>query len=226
MTRARPLATLPFQARRPGRESRVGTERWMVSYADLVTLLFAFFLVLYAVSRLDPGALAGFARSVQRGFRADDALDPPAPAGRSADDALRAQLASAGLGGIVPLRADERGITLTLPSDAFFYAGTATLQPDAQPLLTEVGGFLATLEGTIVVEGHTDGQPTGSTVHASAWELSAARAARVVRHLAEACGLEPARLSAVGLGHARPLQTGTDAAACRANRRLEIVVAR
>lgn len=223
MTRLRsPLAALPFQ-RRPVQATRVGTERWMVSYADLVTLLFVFFLVLYAVSRLDPGALAGFARSVQRSFQGGE--PDSAPRVPDARGALRERLASSGLGGVLPTREDERGIALTLPSDAFFHSGTATLRPESLALLEEVGRFLATLEGTLIVEGHTDDLPTGSSLYATPWELSAARAARVVRHMAETCGLEPARLSAVGLGSSRPLQAGMDASARGANRRIEIVVA-
>jgi chemotaxis protein MotB len=226
MTRLRsPLAALPFP-RRTTPAARVGTERWMVSYADLVTLLFAFFVVLYAVSRVDPQALDRFTRSMQRAFQAGVQRGAGAPAAADASAAVRERLAAAGLGAVIPTREDERGIALTLPADAFFHAGTATLRLETVALLEEVGRFLATLEGMIVVEGHGDDQPTGSTLYATAWELSAARAARVVRHLAETCALDAARLSAVGLGASRPARTGIDAADEAANRRLEIVVVR
>jgi chemotaxis protein MotB len=216
MTRlGNPGLTAALRVRRLARPTRVGSERWMVSYADLVTLLFAFFVVLVALAPSAPDELSALAQSVQRVFRAERAA-PPAGAGAEPHPADAAP---------VPLRADERGVSLTLPTRAFFHAGTATLRAECLPLLDEIGRFLATLEGPIVVEGHTAETPTGSSLFASPWDLSAARAARVVRHFSEACGLPPARLSAVGRGSSTPLDPESGLAFGGADQRLEIFVA-
>jgi chemotaxis protein MotB len=190
----------------------------MVSYADLVTLLFVFFVVLFAAARIDPEGVGGLARALRTAFRAE--VVPPQTRAR-----LDAGLVVRGSGSILPAREDERGIALTLPGEAFFHAGTASLRAESMALLDEVGGFLATLDGAIVVEGHAADRPTGSSLYTTPWELSAARAARIVRHLQESCRLAPSRLSAVGLGVSRPCPPGRIEGEGSAHDRVEIVVA-
>jgi chemotaxis protein MotB len=243
-------------AKKHKKHEHVNHERWLVSYADFITLLFAFFVVMFAVSQVDSKKLGRFTESInvafqsnglfapnsgsplQRGGAAGSALVPAivsdrpslfrytaaSPHAQAVKESLEQSLDAAGLGSSVGLRYDDRGVVVSLPEGIYFRPGTANLRTEILPTLAEVARALATQRGQLVVEGHTDDQPVHSTLFTSNWELSAARAARVVRYLVEDGGFEGARLSAVGLADTRPLVENTDEATREANRRVQIVV--
>jgi chemotaxis protein MotB len=238
------------------KHEHVNHERWLVSYADFITLLFAFFVVMFAVSQVDSKKLGRFTESVnvafqtrgifapnsgsplERGGSAGSALIPAvvsdrpslfrytasSPRAQAVKESLEEAIDTAGLGSYVGLRYDERGVVVSLPESLYFRAGSANLRTEALEHLAGVAKALTAQRGAIVVEGHTDDLPINSTLFTSNWELSAARAARVVRYLVEEGGLEGARLSAVGLADTRPLVENTDEASREANRRVQIVV--
>ena len=243
-------------AKKHKKHEHVNHERWLVSYADFITLLFAFFVVMFAVSQVDSNKVGRFAESVnvafqsnglfppnsgsplQRGGNAGAALVPAvvsdrpslfrytasSPRAQAVKDSLEESIDEAGLGSVVGLRYDERGVVVSLPESMYFRPGTANLLTDALENMAQIGKTIATQNGQIVVEGHTDDQPVNSALFTSNWELSAARAARVVRFLIEETGIEGARLSAVGLADTRPLVENTDDATRDANRRVQIVI--
>jgi len=243
-------------AKKHKKHEHVNHERWLVSYADFITLLFAFFVVMFAVSQVDSKKLGRFTESVnvafqnnglfapnsgsplQRGGNAGSALVPAvvsdrpslfrytasSPRAQAVKDSLEESIDAAGLGSVVGLRYDERGVVVSLPENLYFKPGTANLLTDSLANMAELGKTLATQSGQIVVEGHTDDLPVSSALFTSNWELSAARAARVVRYLIEDAGIEGSRLSAVGLADTRPLVENTDEATRAANRRVQIVI--
>jgi len=243
-------------AKKHKKHEHVNHERWLVSYADFITLLFAFFVVMFAVSQVDSKKLGRFTESVnvafqtrgifapnsgsplERGGSAGSALVPSvvndkpslfrysaaSPRAQAVKDSLEEKIDAAGLGSAVALRYDERGVVVSLPEALYFRAGTANLRPESLADLGEIAKAVGTQRGAIVVEGHTDDLPVRSPLFPSNWELSAARAARVVRYLVEEGGLDGARLSAVGLADTRPLVENTDEATREANRRVQIVV--
>jgi chemotaxis protein MotB len=238
------------------KHEHVNHERWLVSYADFITLLFAFFVVMFAVSQVDSKKLGRFTESVNVAFRANGLFAPtggsplerggsagsavvPAivhdrpslfrytaasPRAQAVKESLEERFDAAGLGSSAGLRYDERGVVVSLPEGLYFRAGTANLRPEVLPALAEVAKAVGAERGTLVVEGHTDDLPVQSPLFPSNWELSSARAARVVRYLVEEAGIEGARLSAVGLADTRPLVENTDAETRAANRRVQIVV--
>lgn len=243
-------------AKKHKKHEHVNHERWLVSYADFITLLFAFFVVMFAVSQVDSKKLGRFTESVnvafqtnglfapssgsplERGGSAGSALVPAivndrpslfrytasSPRAQAVKDSLEEQIDTAGLGASVGLRYDERGVAISLPESLYFRAGSANLRTEALELMAEIARAVATQQGPILVEGHTDDLPVRSTLFTSNWELSAARAARVVRYLVEEGGIEGTRLSAVGLADTRPLVENTDEATREANRRVQIVI--
>jgi chemotaxis protein MotB len=234
----------------------VNHERWLVSYADFITLLFAFFVVMFAVSQVDSKKLGRFTESVnvafqtrglfapnsgsplERGGSAGSALVPSivsdrpslfrytasSPRAQAVRESLEEQVDQAGLGSLIGLRYDERGVVVSLPESLYFRSGSANLKSESLETLSKVAEALADQRGQILVEGHTDDLPVNSTLFTSNWELSAARAARVVRYLVEEAGFDGARLAAIGLADTKPLTDNVDEASREVNRRVQIVV--
>ena len=243
-------------SKKPKKHEHVNHERWLVSYADFITLLFAFFVVMFAVSQVDSKKLGRFTESVnvafqtqglfapssgsplQRGGSSGSALvpavvsdrpslfryAPASPRAQAVRDSLEETIDESGLGSMVGLRFDERGVVVSLPENLYFKPGGANLRPESLDELEVLARALREQPGAVLVEGHTDDLPVRSPLFPSNWELSAARAARVVRFLVEQGGFEGTRLSAIGLADTRPLVENVDDASREANRRVQLVV--
>ncbi len=243
--------------RRQKKHEHANHERWLVSYADFITLLFAFFVVMFAVSQVDSKKVGRFVESVNAAFQirgvfpansgtpmaggggaSANALVPPvvadrptlfrytaaSPRARAVKESIEAGIEAGSLGNRVGLRYDPRGVAVSLPEEVFFRAGTATLRAEALEALGEVGALVRDQAGPVLVEAHTDDVPVRSPVFASNWELSAARAARIARFLADEASVEPERLAAVGLADVRPLAVNADEASRASNRRVDLVL--
>lgn len=249
------LATPPWaagggRARLPAAGgSEEDQEIWLLSYSDLVTLLFAVFVMLLAITTLkdqlptatlptDTPAVTVPASAqaaepdhtlpVLEASKPDErprlntgevAVEAPEPL----LERWRDRLAELGMpkGVAVNVRQNRVGIVL---GDAILFAlGQAELSRDGRAVLARLVPVLAAAPGDIVVEGHTDSTPIASGRFPSNWELSAARAAAVVRALSE-LGLPPARLSAAGYADTRPLTPERDAASRARNRRVAITI--
>jgi len=229
-----------------------GTDRWLVSYADLVTLLLAFFTTLYAASTVDatrleplssslrqafpPSAHAGVAEAPASAAHVDVAahgeplLVPPVEIlrGQSEMDVLRrvldAALADAIAASRVEVSQDVRGLVISMPDEAAFPSGGTELAPMALAIVDRVAAAVREVPQAIRIEGHTDDVPIRTARYASNWELSTARAAAVVAYLIQRAGIEPARLSAAGYGEFHPRVANSSAENRARNRRIEIVV--
>jgi chemotaxis protein MotB len=247
----------PFGAGRPsftprpsGSHGSSGHDRWLVSYADFITLLFAFFTTMYAISTVDAQKLAPMASSLQRAFDSmpgDGVLASGGPAGagmasgrpRAADPVavmatgktlsevrayLARELADAVASGRLELSEDPRGLVLSLPEGATFDVGRAEVSASARELIARLAQTLQPLGNAIRIEGHTDDVPIHTARYGSNWELSTARASAVVAFLIETHGFAPGRLSAAGYGEFHP-RVANDSNENRArNRRVDIVV--
>jgi chemotaxis protein MotB len=106
----------------------------------------------------------------------------------------------------------------------FFDTGQAALRPEALPVLDAMGEELAELKRGVRIEGHTDDAALGTSRFHSNWELSGARAAAVVDYLEKAHHLDPALLSAAGMGSSRPLVKNDSPDNRELNRRVELVI--
>jgi chemotaxis protein MotB len=221
------------------RSRRPPSDRWLVPYADFVTLLFAFFTALYAVTAVDATRLPGMAEGMRAAVGAgepvsepstleappvpDDApgeVAPPPPDVRRAIEAALADDLSAGR---LELTADRRGLVLAIPEAFSFDTGRADLSAMAIALMGRVAGVLGTLPNAVRVEGHTDDSPIHTARFTSNWDLSTARATEVVAFFITS-GLAPNRLSAAGYSEYHP-RAGNDTAEGRArNRRVDIVI--
>ena len=232
--------------------ARPAHDRWLVSYADLVTLLLAFFTTLYAASTIDSTKLGPLTNSLNAAFDPPSlasfgaastpveatalrpegvpTLVPPVEimARLDAMNALRRQLSSALAAAItegrVELIQDARGLVISMPDDAAFPSGGADMTAAARVTIERVAATIQTLANPIRIEGHTDDVPIRTERFGSNWELSTARASAVVAHLVTSGRIDPARLSASGYGEFHPRVPNTSPGARARNRRIDIVV--
>ena len=229
-------------------EEHENHERWLVSYADFITLLFAFFVVMYSVSSVNEGKY----RTVSESIKA--ALNPVAsqPASRlpfhvgeskphviSPDLAainepairrIREMLKSMQKGAkidVQDVRVIDNGngsITISLPDWILFRSGEAMVRPEAVEFLKSVADVLIEMGRHVRVLGHTDNVPIRTAQFPSNWELSAARAVMMVRIFSELQGVPAGHLSATGFGDSRPISDNLTPEGRAKNRRVEIVV--
>lgn len=124
----------------------------------------------------------------------------------------------------VEMTTSARGLVISLPEAGSFPAGRAHLSAQAEGVMLDLADRLRDLPNVIRVEGHTDDVPIATPRFASNWELSTARATRVVEFLIEQGNIDPARLSAAGYAEHRPRRPNVDASSRARNRRVDIVV--
>ncbi|MDH3643469.1 MAG: flagellar motor protein MotD [Gammaproteobacteria bacterium] len=229
-------------------------ERWLVSYSDFMTLLFGFFVVMYAISSVNEGKYRILSHTLVAAFDQDSrSLDPiqigepnlsASPHVIDVPDSTGYQDPEVGdthiepssedvagrLAGLVPgeglsVRQNNDWLEISLDSKLLFSQGDARLSAGAKTVLAETAEYLRGFDNPVTVEGYTDNVPATSNLYPSNWELSAARASAVARFLVSG-GVERSRLSAVGYGENHALATNATPAGRDENRRVVVVVAR
>ena len=228
--------------RRRLREPLPPRDRWMVSYADFVTLLLAFFVVMYSISSVNEGRYRKVSEALHRAFKASEVRKPAITEANRLPPALSPKPSAAGVPGMQAMARDirsvlddlmrsgqvrvtetERGIAVEIDASVLFAPGEAELGRDAARSLTAIARILARTPNGLLVEGHTDDSPISSPVFPTNWELSAARASRVVRLFAQA-GVAPERMGAVGFSEYRGIDTNTTPEGRSRNRRVTVVI--
>ncbi|MCX7622812.1 MAG: flagellar motor protein MotB [Thermomicrobium sp.] len=214
-------------------------ERWLITYADLITLLLIFFVVMYSISQADLAKFRQVATSLRAAFNLN-VLSAPPP-GQSMvtpleqDPRFNAYLSvRAQVGALFTRLGLDRqdaeveltteGIVIHLSDAVLFPPGQAELRPEAQRVLDGIAAIVEPLPNAIRVEGHTDNTPPPSAAYPDNWELSAMRAVNTVRYLTDVAGLPPERLSAAGYGEFRPRASNETVEGRRKNRRVDIVI--
>lgn len=233
------------------RKAHVNHERWLVSYADFITLLFAFFVVLYASAQVDNKRIAKVSAAIHGAFQQLGVFPggsdptPPGPStappeggipglkpggGSSAVDLerLRRELEQA-LGEEIKnheiqMRATPEGLVVSLREVGFFNSGEATILPDGLKTLARIARVLNETGFQIRVEGHTDNIPIHNATFKSNWELSTARATEVVSLLVERYKINPEGVSAAGYSEYHPVASNATDEGRKANRRVDLIV--
>ncbi len=234
--------------RRKRLEHHISHDRWLVSYADFITLLFAFFVVMYSAAQLDKRRAGQLATAIQTAFLQYGSLPPEPtdvgglsangvpsnlPIGNTDDDEfalLRGQVEKALAGeiaaGNVAVRRTSEGLVISLREVGFFDSGSADIQTSSQPAFQRLAEVLRATGSDIRVEGHTDNVPIHNARFISNWDLSTARATAIVRLFIVKYGFQPNRLAASGYAEYRPIAGNGDAAGRAQNRRVDIVIPR
>lgn len=240
-------------ARKKHDEEHENHERWLVSYADFITLLFAFFVVMYSISSVNEGKYRVLSDSITQAFRnipinavgmevnssptsiinprflqrkaalMDAQMQKRRERFRQMADNVRRALAPLERDGQVSINQGAFGIAIDINAGALFSSGDATLSEEARRTLTSVGQVLSYSEFPITVEGHTDNVPISGGRFPSNWELSASRASAVVRLFVEA-GVLASRLTAAGYADQRPVASNDTEAGRARNRRVRIQI--
>lgn len=237
-------------ARRRREEEPINHDRWLVSYADFITLLFAFFVVMYSISSINEGKYKVLSDSMEGIFSQPERAIKPIPVGderfkgqSDSDDGesgsgsvaqdplasiaeqIRDQFDGLLGDGKLHVRANEMWLELELSSSLLFPSGDAIPHQDAFDIIEKISSILAPFDNPIQVEGFTDNLPISTAQYPTNWELSAARAASIVRMLVMD-GVQPERLAAVGYGEFQPIADNDDAAGRARNRRVVLVISR
>ncbi len=250
-------------ARRRKHEEHANHEAWAIPYGDLVTLLLAFFVVMYAISSVNAGKYRVVSDALSAAFRGVPESAKPVQVGKQAPRADAASvtggpaespllqqtslvapftpstrnaaqlesiarsveqtLASLVMQEQVIVRNHGGWVEVEIRNDILFGSGSATLAAAAEPVIGLLADVLRSVPNPVRVEGHTDNVPIRNTMFPSNWELSAARAASVVR-LLSARGLDPSRLAVLGLGEFRPVAGNDTPEGRNANRRVLVVI--
>lgn len=227
-------------------EEHENHERWLVSYADFITLLFAFFVVMYSISSVNVGKYRTVSESIKAAL--NPVVSPPSSPAAFTLNASKPALTAADAPGskeivmrklknlvqgikaapqLAMVRIIEKvngDIVITIPDQLLFNSGEAVVRPEALPFLEGLGTAIAELNRYTRVEGHTDNVPIRTAQFPSNWELSAARAVMVVRVLSELYGVSADHLAAVGHADTRPVTANLDPEQRAKNRRVEVVI--
>lgn len=236
-------------------DEQENAERWLITYADMITLLMAFFIMMYAMSVVDVRKFEALAHAMGTAFGSGA---PDLATVRAANTGILGEghavvargagavLGSAGnratlvnalrselrrelprrLGDAVQVIYSGGTVTVRLKADTvIFAAGSATLTEEARDILDAIGPALRSVGAPLRVEGHTCDLPIRTERFPSNWELSAQRAANVMAYLVRTAGVPAEQISAAGFADTRPLVANTDEAARRRNRRVDIVIA-
>jgi chemotaxis protein MotB len=233
--------------RRRNRVPRENHDRWLVSYADFVTLLFAFFVVMFATARTNQAHVRAVSLSIENALRsgtqkdlnkllqaqkipvsqlskADDLGAPPeqdlAPSLAALQESLKDEIAQ----GSVRLSLQKRGLVVELSAGAFFAVGDDSIHGEAMPVLERLTAVLNTLPNSLRLEGHTDSLPIKNGRFHSNWELSAARSIAMLKTFDERYGVDPRRMAIVGYGDTVELASNETEEGRTRNRRVDIVI--
>jgi len=186
-----------------------GTDSWLMSYADMITLLMCFFIIFVSVSEPKKDKFSLITDGLASKFGSVDMSTPL----QGVYSTLQAVIENHQLFRDMAIQKNEKSIEMELASGSFFKRASAELIPEKIPVLKELAEALkggSYLDYRIVIESHTSDEPIETAMYPSNWELSSSRASRIVRYMIEQ-GIEPKRLIAVGFGDSRPQAPNRDA---------------
>lgn len=221
-------------------------ERWLVSYADFITLLFAFFVVMFASGQTSRAKAKQVAESVKKGFNEQVLVESVSKmlggpvkhvtvveraqgTGQKSGDLSDTYTTLLGLletevkKGSVTLNMDPRGLVISLKEAAFFGSGNDDIPESASSTMLKIGSALARLQNPVRLEGHTDSVPIRNDRFRDNWDLSTARAIAMLHALTDQ-GLDTKRFSVCGYADSIPVSDNDTEEGRARNRRVDIVV--
>lgn len=221
-------------------EPREGAPAWSVTFSDMALNMLCIFALLLSFSHYKTSEFRQVAGSVRAAFGVTTApkarvqaptsaaivsTDPPT-ASRLVDATSAAEvelfIQARGLSAVIEVEPSTRGVVIRVRDRALFESGSAAVREDGTGVLLAVADLYQQFPGTLAVEGHTDDRPIGTPLFPSNWELSAARAASVLRFLLTA-GVDGTGVHVAGYADMRPVASNAEEAGRTRNRRVEFV---
>ena len=219
---------------RKKRHGKVSQDRWLISYADFITLLFAFFVVLFATGQSDKRKKVELAVSIQSAFSEMGLFQPHSkspltllPVGSTQASMLVKQHIQQAVRpeidrGVIGLRDSPLGLVISLQEVGFFESGAAGIRPTALPVLSRIADLLP--DTPLRIEGHTDNVPIHTAQFASNWELSSSRASSIARLLLLHPNVRAEQMSVAGYAEFHPAASNATAEGRARNRRVDLVL--
>jgi chemotaxis protein MotB len=236
--------------RKKAPEKEGNTERYLLTYSDLITLLMIFFVVMYSMSNIDKTKYQQVAQSLNKalgnGGGGGNSIIAPSSTGTGTSSSdtlppvdttlveesqmqdLKTQidnyLNSNNLKGSVSATIQEKGLVISINDTLFFDTGKAEIRPESVGKLIAIGKMLNQINNYIMVEGHTDNVPITGGKFADNWELSVIRATNVVKLLINQSGIPQAKIYPSGYADNRPVADNSTEAGRAKNRRVDIII--
>lgn len=224
-------------------------ETWLIPYSDMLTLLLALFIVMFAMSKVDTEKMAKASQQFNTIFMggssiANSGSSGSAPVekasitvGESNSQAeedkmlevkknLESDIESKGYGDKVKVALNKDGLEIDIQDVILFKSGDAVVLKEVNPLLTEISKVISGLDNSIKITGHTDNQPIKNSQYRSNWDLSAMRAINVMQFMSSTGGLNPNKFSIQAYGEFMPKFDNATEDGRAKNRRVEISIAR
>jgi chemotaxis protein MotB len=231
-------------AKRKSVEESNDSMAWMVTFSDLVTLLFTFFVLLLSLCSLEAGkiqqmesAASDAIGALYEGKYSEVATQVIMSSKKKIDEealksenlfkqfsGLKMKALDVNMTGNMEFAQLERGYSMVVRDDLLFSAGRDELKPEGIPVLREISVSLKEFGGKVLVEGHTDDLPVSTGRFPSNWELSTARAVTIARYFVEKAEVDPEIVSAVGYGDSKPKVSNDTPENRGKNRRVEIIL--
>jgi chemotaxis protein MotB len=233
-----------------GEEGGESSERWLVSYADFITLLMVLFVVLYSMGKVDIEKYKRLAESMRTAFtlggavkvvdtqinstggtiengKANPIVVPGIPEGPPKSEEVAGQLtqmlSSSHLGSEVSVQTNIEGVLISLSEKLVFQPGKSELPPEAKPVLDMIAKMVLPISNPVRLVGHTDNTPPTDPRYKNNWELSVARAMGVANYLINA-GVDPSRITVSGRGEYEPVFPNDTPEHRSLNGRVDIII--
>lgn len=231
-------------------EEHDNSERWLLSYADFITLLMIFFVIMYAMGQMDTAKSAELTEALGielggSGHKIISLLDGEGQLMESSEvngelekmtesekqqvlkETIDEYVQDSTLAESVTTRIENRGLVLSFNDSLFFDSGETIIRQGEIDKFVDIGKILnhsIVKDSFIRVEGHTDNVPMNNGIYKSNWDLSAIRASNVAQILINESGIDPARISVVGYGEYRPKADNNTDGGRKANRRVDVLI--
>jgi chemotaxis protein MotB len=205
------------------KEKKEDGDIWITSYGDMMTLLLVFFVLMFAISEVDPVKMQQVTQQMRAAIGGEDE-EEFGPSLKELEQQITASVEKMNISKSVQVNRNKDGVELVLSGESFFSSGNAELRVATHVFLKEVAVQIAANPYLVSIEGHTDNIPIRSQRFPSNWELSGARASAVARYF-EQRGIPRTKMRIIGWADAKPVNPdlGNSTASARAqNRRIVI----
>jgi chemotaxis protein MotB len=230
--------------RRKVHQAHANHERWVISYADFITLLFAFFVVMFATANADQGKARAVSEAVKAALsqskeakvvemvkeaveadkagagKPEDVKKELAPVAKLLREQLRPEIAK----GQIELKMESRGLVISFRQAALFDSGADVVKPSAIESISKVAHAVVGIPNQVRLEGHTDNQPIHNDRFNNNWELSSARSIAMLQMMTTRFGIPVQRLAVAGYADVEPVASNDSDDGRARNRRVDVVI--